>query len=306
MTTVERRLPEWFKVRAPGSDNYLDLRSRFRDAKLHTVCEEAACPNIGDCWTRRTATFMVLGDTCTRACSYCHVKTGWPGVLDAGEPMRLAQTVQQMDLKYTVVTAVDRDDLPDGGAGVFAQSIRLIHRLAPGCKVEVLIGDFAGNWDALRLVMDAGPEVLNHNIETVKRVFPKVRAKGDYDRSLDLLRRARELRPELPAKSGMMVGLGETKGEVLETMSDLRGAGVSLLTIGQYLRPSPRHHPLIRYYAPSEFTWFRDEGLKMGFRHVASGPLVRSSYHADEQHEAATAGSFSRPVSAVAASVPNV
>ena len=285
---VERRLPEWFKVPAPGSENYLDLRRRFRDAKLHTVCEEAACPNIGDCWGRRTATFMILGDTCTRACSYCYVKTGWPGTLDVGEPLRLAQTVQQMGLRYTVITAVDRDDLPDGGAGIFAQSIRLIHRLVPGCRVEVLIGDFAGNWDALKLVMDARPEVLNHNIETVRRVFAKVRAKGDYDLSLELLRRALEMRPDIPAKSGMMVGLGETTDEVLETMRDLRGVGVRLLTVGQYLRPSANHHPLVRVYHPREFDWLRDEGLKMGFRHVASGPLVRSSYHADEQHDAAS------------------
>jgi lipoic acid synthetase len=300
---VERRLPEWFKVPAPGSENYLDLRRKFRDSKLHTVCEEAACPNMGECWDRRTATFMVLGDTCTRACSYCYVKTGWPGALDVGEPMRLAETVRQMDLRYTVITSVDRDDLPDGGAGIFAQCIRLIHRLVPACKVEVLIGDFAGNRDALRLVMDAGPEVLNHNIETVRRVFAKVRAKGDYDLSLELLRRAKELRQDIPAKSGMMVGLGETTGEVLETMRDLRSAGVELLTIGQYLRPSKDHHPLIRFYHPAEFASLRDEGLRMGFRHVASGPLVRSSYHADEQHGAASRGAGDAARSPVAAPV---
>ncbi len=287
---VERRLPEWFKVPAPGSENYLDLKQRFRGAKLHTVCEEAACPNIGDCWDRRTATFMVLGDTCTRACSYCYVKTGWPGTLDVGEPMRLAETVKQMGLIYTVVTSVDRDDLPDGGAGIFAQCIRQIHRAAPGCKVEVLIGDFQGNREALRFVMDAAPEVLNHNIETVRRVFAKVRPKGDYDLSLELLRRAKEMRPGIPTKSGMMVGLGETMDEVLETMRDLRTVGVELLTVGQYLRPSKAHHPLIRYYHPTEFARLKDEGLKMGFRNVASGPLVRSSYHADEQHVAATSG----------------
>jgi lipoic acid synthetase len=284
----ERRLPEWFKVPAPGSENFLDLKSRFRGSKLHTVCEEAHCPNIGDCWDRRTATFMVLGDTCTRACSYCYVKTGWPGTLDTGEPMRLAHTVRDMALRYAVVTSVDRDDLPDGGAGVFAQCIRLIHRLAPGCKVEVLIGDFAGSEASLRLVMDAAPEVLNHNIETVRRVFAKVRARGDYDLSLELLKRAKAMRPGTPTKSGMMVGLGETKAEVIETMRDLLDNGVELLTIGQYLRPSKDHHPLIRYYHPDEFAWFREQGLAMGFRHVASGPLVRSSYHADEQHTAAT------------------
>ncbi len=293
-------MPEWFKVPAPGSEGYLDLTRRFRDAKLHTVCEEAACPNIGDCWDRRTATFMVLGDTCTRACSYCNVKTGWPGSLDVGEPMRLAQTVQQMGLRYTVVTSVDRDDLPDGGAGVFAQCVRLIHRFAPGCKVEVLIGDFAGNRDALRLVMDAGPEVLNHNIEAPRRVFKKVRAKGGYDVSLELLRRARDLRPDIPTKSGMMVGLGETTDEVIATMQDLRGSGVGLLTVGQYLRPSVKHHPVIRFWQPSEFAWLKDEGLKMGFSHVASGPLVRSSYHADEQHVAATSMAVSPAVAGAA------
>ncbi len=284
---VERRLPEWFKVPAPGGENYLDLKKRFRGAKLHTVCEEAACPNIGDCWGRRTATFMILGDTCTRACSYCNVKTGWPGTLDAAEPFRLAQTVQEMDLKYTVVTSVDRDDLPDAGAGIFAMSIREIHRLTPNCKVEVLIPDFGGSHDSLAAVVKAQPEVLNHNIETVRRVFKKVRPKGNYDLSLELIRRVKEIDPHMPTKSGMMVGLGETMDEVLETMRDLRAVDCDLLTVGQYLRPSQKHHPLIRFYHPREFEQLRDEGMKMGFKHVAAGPLVRSSYHADEQHEAA-------------------
>ena len=228
-------------------------------------------------------------------------KTGWPGMLDVGEPMRLAETVRTMALRYTVITSVDRDDLPDGGAGIFAQCIRLIHRLVPECKVEVLIGDFQGSSEALRLVMEAGPEVLNHNIETVRRVFVKVRPKGDYDLSLELLRRAKEMRPDIPSKSGMMVGLGETMDEVLETMRDLRGVGVELLTVGQYLRPSKNHHPLIRYYHPDEFAKLRVEGLKMGFRHVASGPLVRSSYHADEQHVAATEGATADRVQQAAA-----
>ena len=285
--TVERRLPEWFKVQAPGGEDYLDLRRKFRNAKLNTVCEEAACPNIGDCWGRRTATFMILGDTCTRACSYCNVKTGWPGAVDAGEPFRLASTVRDMDLKYTVVTSVDRDDLPDFGAGIFSMSIRQIHRLLPTCKVEVLIPDFQGVREHLETVVKARPEVLNHNIETVRRVFPKVRPKGDYDLSLELLRRVKEIDPHMPSKSGMMVGIGETKGEVLATMRDLREADCDLLTIGQYLRPSKRHHPLIRFYHPDEFKGFEEAGLQMGFKHVAAGPLVRSSYHADEQHEAA-------------------
>ncbi len=284
---VERRLPEWFKVPAPGGEDYMDLRRKFRGAKLHTVCEEAACPNIGDCWGRRTATFMILGDTCTRACSYCNVKTGWPGTVDAGEPFRLANTVQEMELKYTVVTSVDRDDLPDYGAGIFAMSIQQIHRLRPDCKVEVLIPDFQGEYKHLETVVNARPEVLNHNIETVRRVFSKVRPRGDYDLSLELLRRVKEIDPYMPSKSGMMVGIGETMDEVLQTMQDLRDVDCDLLTVGQYLRPSKKHHPLIRFYHPDEFKRIEEEGLRMGFKHVAAGPLVRSSYHADEQHEAA-------------------
>lgn len=286
---VKRRLPEWFKVRAPSGDNYIDLKKRFRGAELHTVCEEAACPNIGDCWERRTATFMILGDTCTRACSYCNVKTGWPGAqnVDLAEPLRLAQTVQAMRLRYTVVTSVDRDDLPDYGSQVFAMTIKQIHRLAPQCKVEVLIPDFAGDKTALERVVKAGPEVLNHNIEAPSRIFRKVRPKGDYDLSLELLQRVKEIDPGMPTKSGMMVGLGETKDEITRTMEDLREHDCDLLTIGQYLRPSERHHPLIRFYHPSEFEEFAEIGVELGFKHVASGPLVRSSYHADEQHEAA-------------------
>lgn len=286
---VKRRLPEWFKVRAPGGDNYIDLKKRFRGAELHTVCEEAACPNIGDCWERRTATFMILGDTCTRACSYCNVKTGWPGAqnVDLAEPLRLAQTVQAMQLRYTVVTSVDRDDLPDYGSQVFAMTIKQIHILAPQCKVEVLIPDFAGDKTALERVVNAGPEVLNHNIEAPRRIFKKVRPKGDYDLSLELLQRVKEIDPRMPTKSGMMVGLGETKDEITRTMEDLREHDCDLLTIGQYLRPSERHHPLIRFYHPSEFEEFAEIGAGLGFKHVASGPLVRSSYHADEQHESA-------------------
>ena len=286
---VRRRLPEWFKVRAPGGENYTDLKKRFRGSDLHTVCEEAACPNIGDCWERRTATFMILGDTCTRACSYCNVKTGWPGEqnVDWAEPFRLAQTVQAMDLRYTVVTSVDRDDLPDFGSSIFAMTIDQIHRLSPECKVEVLIPDFAGDRTALQKVVNAGPEVLNHNIEAPRRIFSKVRPKGDYDLSLELIRRVKEIDADMPTKSGMMVGLGETKDEVYQTMRDLRAVDCDLLTIGQYLRPSDRHHPLIRFYHPSEFGEFARVGMELGFKHVASGPLVRSSYHADEQHESA-------------------
>ena len=286
---VERRLPDWFRVRAPGGPNYLDLRARFRSAALHTVCEEAHCPNIGDCWERRTATFMILGDTCTWRCHYCAVKTGRPDAVDMEEPRRLAATVQQMGLRYCVITSVTREDLPDGGASVFAECIRQIRRLLPDCRVEVLIPDFKGDDDALATVLDAAPDVLNHNIETVRRVFRTVRPKGVYDRSLRLLRRAGELAGRIPTKSGMMVGLGETDEEITETMGDLLENGCRLLTVGQYLRPSPVHFPLQRYYRPEEFDAIRDLGLRMGFRHVASGPLVRSSYHADEQAAAARA-----------------
>ena len=286
---AERRLPAWLKVRAPGGPNYLDLRKRFRDSALHTVCEEAHCPNIGDCWERRTATFMILGDICTRACSYCAVTTGTPLTLDLDEPVRLAETVERMNLRYAVITSVNRDELPDGGAFIFAQCIRQIRRRLPACKIEVLIPDFCGDRNALATVVDAAPDTLNHNIETVRRVFPRVRARGDYDQSLELLSRAREMSPDCVTKSGMMVGLGETWNEIIDTMRDLRSVRCDLLTIGQYLRPSEKHVPLSRWYTPDEFDELRREGEALGFRHVAAGPLVRSSYHADEQHEAAAA-----------------
>ena len=285
----QRRLPSWLKVRMPGGPNYLELRERLRGAQLHTVCEEARCPNIGDCWQRKTATFMILGDICTRACSYCAVTTGTPLTLDLGEPVRLAETVERMGLEYAVITSVNRDELADGGAFIFAECIRQIHKRLPNCKVETLIPDFEGNWDALERVMEAGPETLNHNIETVRRVFSRVRPKGDYDQSLELLKRAKQIAPHGVTKSGMMVGLGETRHEIAETMADLRAVECDLLTIGQYLRPSDKHAPLSRWYTPDEFEELRELGESMGFRHVASGPLVRSSYHADEQHRAATA-----------------
>ena len=260
----------------------------MRGGGLHTVCEEAHCPNIGTCWERGTATFMVLGDICTRACAYCAVTTGSPKPLDLQEPIRLAETVERMGLNYAVITSVNRDDLPDGGAFIFAQCISQIRRRLPDCKIEVLIPDFCGDWDALTTVMNAVPDTLNHNIETVRRVFHRVRPKGDYDQSLELLSRAKELDPQGITKSGMMVGLGETWDEVLVTMDDLRSVDCELLTIGQYLRPSVKHIPLARWYTPQEFEELRQEGEARGFRHVASGPLVRSSYHADEQHAAAT------------------
>ena len=282
-----RRLPEWLKVKAPGSAGYLELRQLVRSEGLNTVCEEAHCPNIGECWDRGTATFMVLGDICTRACSYCAVKTGMPTTLDLQEPVRLAETVERLGLRYAVITSVDRDDLPDGGAFIFAQCIRQIRKRLPSCKVEVLIPDFEGDPDALAKVMEAKPDTLNHNIETVRRVFSRVRPKGDYDMSLELLANAKRLDRDAVTKSGMMVGLGESWDEILETMRDLRAVDCDLLTIGQYLRPSRKHTPLARWYTPGEFDELRREGEALGFRHVASGPLVRSSYHADEQHAAA-------------------
>ena len=282
---VKRRLPPWFKVKAPGGSNFIHLRNLLRDSSLHTVCEEAHCPNIGDCWERRSATFMILGDICTRACRYCAVTSGKPLGLDLEEPDRLAETVERMGLRYVVITSVNRDDLPDGGAFIFAQCVRKIRERLPDCRVELLIPDF--DRQGVRSVLKAEPAVLNHNIETVRRVFHGVRPRGDYDYSLELLRQAKELSPGTPTKSGMMVGLGETTDEVLETMAHLRAVHCDLLTIGQYLQPSSKHIPVARFYAPEEFQELQKAGMRMGFRHVAAGPLVRSSYHADEQYAAA-------------------
>lgn len=283
---TKRKLPRWFKVKTPGGPNYIQLRTLLRKESLHTVCEEAHCPNIGECWERRSATFMILGDICTRACRYCAVTSGRPLGLDLQEPARLAATVKRLELRYVVITSVNRDDLPDGGAFIFAQCIRKIQQQVPGCRVEVLIPDF--NHAAIKKVLDAGPEVLNHNIETVRRIFETVRPKGDYDYSLEVLRLANQLQPALVTKSGMMVGLGETIEETLETMKDLRSVGCSLLTIGQYLQPSNKHTTVKKFYTPEEFEEFRTRGMAFGFKHVAAGPLVRSSYHADEQHQAAS------------------
>lgn len=285
--TVERKLPDWFRVKAPGGENFLEIRKKIKNASLNTVCEEAACPNIGECWDRGTATFMILGDTCTRACSYCNVKTGWPGTVDMAEPIRVATTVEQMGLSYAVITSVDRDDLPDYGSDIFSKTITQIKHRIEHCKIEVLIPDFEGDFESLERVVKSGPHVLNHNIETVRRVFRKVRPRGNYDVSIELLDRVKKINPHMPSKSGMMVGLGETKSEIHETMTDLRDANCDLLTIGQYLRPSKRHHPIIRFYHPEEFKDLEQAGLEMGFKHVAAGPLVRSSYHADDQHNAA-------------------
>ena len=269
----------------PGGPGFIQLSNLLRSGELHTVCEEAHCPNVGDCWERGTATFMVLGDICTRACRYCAVTSGRPLGVDMEEPDRLAATVERLGLRYCVITSVNRDDLPDGGAFVFAQCVLKIRERMPNTKVETLIPDFKGQ--GLKTMVRARPDVLNHNIETVRRVFHGVRPKGDYDYSLELLRQVKEIAPGMATKSGMMVGLGETWDEILETMTDLRAVGCDLLTIGQYLRPSPKHIDISKFYTPEEFVRLRDEGMRLGFRHVAAGPLVRSSYHADEQHSAA-------------------
>ena len=281
------RLPEWLKVRMPGGPRYIELQHLMREHQLHTVCQEAHCPNIGECWDAGTATFMILGDICTRRCHYCAVTTGRPTGIDLQEPGRLAETVKLMDLRYCVITSVNRDDLADGGAFIFAACIKRVREEVPGCRIEVLIPDFAGSWPALQKVIDVRPDVLNHNIESSRRVFPRVRPKGDYRLSLELLAKAKEMDPSTVTKSGIIVGMGETTEEVLETMGDLREVECDLLTIGQYLRPSPQHLPIDRFYTPAEFNELREAGVTMGFKHVASGPLVRSSYHAGEQHDAA-------------------
>jgi len=278
--------PEWLKVRAPGSDNYLRLKGVMRELRLNTVCEDAHCPNIGECWHHGTATFMILGDVCTRACSYCAVAHGKPNELDTAEPGRVAEAIARMGLQYAVVTSVDRDDLDDGGASIFAETIRQTRVRVPGCRIEVLIPDFQGVESALRAVLDAGPDVLNHNIETVPRLYRMARSGGKYPRSLELLNRSRTYAPDIATKTGIMVGLGEHTGEILAVFDDLRRVGVSILTIGQYLRPSMTHAPMTRYYHPDEFAALKREALARGFVHVESGPLVRSSYHAHEQADA--------------------
>ncbi|MFS8512636.1 MAG: lipoyl synthase [Planifilum fulgidum] len=282
------RKPEWLKVRLTTNENFHEIKRMMRSKTLHTVCEEARCPNIYECWgMNRTATFMILGDICTRACRFCAVKTGLPTELDWQEPERVAETVEKMGLKHAVVTSVARDDLKDGGAAIFAATIRAIRKRNPLTSVEVLIPDFQGNWDALKTVMDERPDILNHNVETVRRLSDRVRAKAKYDRSLELLRRAKEMQPDIPTKSSIMVGVGEEWSEILETMDDLRANQVDILTIGQYLQPTKKHLRIERYYTPEEFARLKEEGLKRGFSHVESGPLVRSSYHAHEQVKSA-------------------
>ncbi len=277
------RRPDWLRVKLPSGDNFRQVQGLMRGNLLHTVCEEARCPNIGECWNNRTATFMILGRVCTRHCGFCAVQSGRPTELDLQEPARVAQVVADIALQHVVVTSVARDDLEDGGASIFAATIQAIQEARPECSIEVLIPDFQGNWDALRLVMDARPDILNHNLETVTRLSDHVRSKAKYPRSLELLRRAKLMEPRSFTKSGIMLGLGEERDEVLQALRDLRNAGVDIVTIGQYLRPTMHHLPLQRYYTPDEFQDLKAQALKMGFAHCESGPLVRSSYHAHEQ-----------------------
>jgi len=283
------RKPPWLKVKAPGGPNYVRLRHLMRDLRLHTVCEEAHCPNVGECWEHRAATFMILGDVCTRNCAYCAVAHGTPAPLDTDEPVRLAAAVERLDLRHVVITSVDRDDLVHGGAEIFAGCIAEIRRRAPGSSVEVLIPDFKGDPEALLIVVEARPDILNHNLETIERLYRIARPGGRYQRALELLRRAKALAPHLITKSGLICGLGEEWDELLAAMRDLRAQGVDILTLGQYLRPSSGHLPVARWYTPDEFADLRRLGLEMGYRHVEAGPLVRSSYHAWEQAASAAA-----------------
>jgi lipoic acid synthetase len=282
-TEVRKRHPEWLKVKIPGGEVYNRLKAVLKESKLHTVCEEARCPNIGECWGRGVATFMILGDVCTRGCRYCAVSKGKPVTLDLDEPRRVADTVKKMGLRHAVITSVDRDDLPDGGAGIFAEIIHRIKEQTPDCTIEVLIPDFQGSYDALRTVLDAGPHILNHNMETVPRLYKIARGGGVYSVSLELLRRAKEYRPEALTKTGMMLGLGEEYEEIVQVMRDLVEKRVDILTLGQYLRPTAWHLPIARYYHPDEFARLKALGESMGIGHVEAGPLVRSSYHADSQ-----------------------
>lgn len=284
---LPERKPAWLKVRAPGGPQYLHLKSLMRELDLHTVCEEAHCPNVGECWEHGTATFMILGDVCTRNCAYCAVAHGRPLKFDPSEPSRVADATERMQLRHLVLTSVDRDDLPDFGAWAFAETIREVHARVPGCSVEVLVPDFQGNETSIRAVLDARPEIYNHNTETVPRLYKKARPGGRYERVLQIFRFVKATAPYIPTKTGMILGMGETNEEVLATMRELRTVDVDILTLGQYLRPSADHIALDRYVTPDDFRMFREAGMAMGFRHVESGPLVRSSYHAWEQVQAA-------------------
>ena len=277
-----RRLPRWLKAKAPGSPGYLELKRLVTSLDLNTVCQSAHCPNIGECWESGTATFMILGDVCTRSCGFCAIKTGRPQWLDDGEPDRVAEAISRLDLRHAVITSVNRDELPDGGAHIFARTIEAVHALCPDTSVEVLIPDFQGNWDALELVLAARPEILNHNIETVPRLYHIMRPQARYERSLELLDRALRTGPA-PTKSGMMLGAGEIRQETEQSIRDLAAVGCSILTLGQYLSPSSQHVQVDRYVHPDEFIELRDFALGLGFRHVESGPMVRSSYHAKRQ-----------------------
>ena len=279
--------PAWLRVKLPTGKTYSEVKSLVRQHRLHTVCEEAMCPNIGECWEQRSATLMLLGDTCTRSCGFCAVRTGRPGVVDEQEPERVVETISTLRLRYAVVTSVNRDDLPDGGSHIFAAVIRGVRQHVPECRVEVLIPDFKGNWEALTEVVEAGPHVLNHNMESIARLYDTVRPQAKYERSLELLRRVKDIDAAMRTKSGLMVGLGEEPEEIVDTMRDLRDASCDLLTIGQYLRPSLRHLPVQRFYHPDEFAELKRRGEALGFAHVESGPLVRSSYHASNQEAAA-------------------
>jgi lipoyl synthase len=284
---LPERKPSWLKVRAPGGANYVRLKGMMRELSLHTVCEEAHCPNVGECWEHGTATFMILGDVCTRNCAYCAVSHGRPPTYDVAEPARVAEAAARLQLRHVVITSVDRDDLPDFGAWIFAETVRQVHERVPGCSVEVLVPDFQGSEASIRAVLEAGPEIYNHNTETVPRLYKRCRPGGRYERVMKLFRFAKHVAPHIPTKSGIIVGMGETIEEVIETMRDLRAMNVDIITLGQYLRPSERHHPLDRYYTPEEFRRLYETGMEMGFRHVESAPLVRSSYHAWEQVQAA-------------------
>lgn len=285
--TLPERKPSWLKVKAPGGENYLRLKQMMKELDLHTVCQEAHCPNIGECWEHGTATFMILGDVCTRNCAYCAVSHGRPPKYDIAEPARVAQAIAELNLRHAVITSVDRDDLPDFGAFIFAETIRQIHQRLPGCSIEVLVPDFQGNEDSIRTVLDARPDIYNHNTETVPRLYKKARPGGRYERLLEIFRIAKRIAPDIPTKTGIILGLGETNEEVVEVMKELRAVDVDILTLGQYLRPSDGHIALDRYVTPDEFRELYLVGMQLGFKHVESGPLVRSSYHAWEQVQAA-------------------
>lgn len=280
---VGRKIPDWIKVRVHQGEHYKELKQLVQERRLHTVCEEAQCPNIYDCWNRRTATFMILGAVCTRACRFCAVTSGRPTELDIGEPLRVAESVAQLGLRHAVITSVDRDDLRDGGSGIFARTITAIRRRSPGTTIEVLTPDFQGDEDAIRTVVEAGPDIFNHNTETVPRLYRRIRPKAVFERSLGLLRLVKRLSPDTVTKSGVMVGLGETTDELLDVFRAMREHDIDVLTVGQYLQPSRKHAPVERYYPPQEFLDLKRAAIEMGFAHVESGALVRSSYHADEQ-----------------------